>query len=64
MVTIVKDTNGKVFGGYTDIEIDGKVEWKNGQKIAFYLLFQTIKLLNANVLIIKMNFYQENQQIC
>ena len=22
-VTIVKDTNGKVFGGYTDLEFDG-----------------------------------------
>ena len=28
-VTIVKDTNGRVFGGYTDLEFDGSNAWKS-----------------------------------
>ena len=38
-VTIVKSTNGKVFGGYTDLNISGVAAWIVGQKNSFLFAF-------------------------
>jgi hypothetical protein len=39
-ITVVKDTDGKVFGGYTDLDFDGSGNWKSdGQKNSFLFAF-------------------------
>ena len=47
-VTIVKDTTGKVFGGYTDIVFDGSSSWKcDGQKNSFLFAFLDNKIIKC-----------------
>ena len=46
-VTIVKATNGKVFGGYTDLEFDGSGAWRDGNKNSFLFAFEENKIVKC-----------------
>ena len=54
-VTLVRSTTGRKFGGYTDLDWDGKDDWKIGAKNSFLFSFideETVvkcKCLNADV---------------
>ena len=38
-VTLVRSTTGRIFGGYTDLDWDGKDDWKIGAKNSFFIFF-------------------------
>ena len=38
-ITIVKSTEGRVFGGYTDLDFNGNGCWVDGNKNTFLFVF-------------------------
>ncbi len=44
----MKDINGRVFGGYTDLEFDGSGAWKSdGQKNSFLFVLLDNKIIKC-----------------
>ena len=47
-VTIVKDTTGRIFGGYSDVELDGSNTWlSKGEKKSFLFAFINDKIIKC-----------------
>ncbi len=46
-ITIVKAINGKVFGGYTDLNFNGSNIWINGKKNSFLFAFLDNKAIKC-----------------
>ena len=48
MICVVKDTKGKIFGGYTDINFDKSNKYKLGQKNSFIYIFKDDKTISKS----------------
>jgi hypothetical protein len=46
-VTIVKSTEGRVFGGYTDLDFNGSGRWVKGNKNSFLFAFLDNKVIKC-----------------
>ncbi len=46
-ITIVKATDGKVFGGYTDLDFNGSGVWVAGNKNSFLFAFLDNKVIKC-----------------
>ncbi len=46
-ITIVKAVDGKVFGGYTDLNFNGSAQWVNGNKNSFLFAFLDNKVIKC-----------------
>ena len=46
-VSIVKSTEGKIFGGYTDLNLNGSGSWLNGNKNSFLFAFIDNKAIKS-----------------
>ena len=49
-VTIVKSTDGKVFGCYTDLDFNGSGCWVNGNKNSFLFAYLDKKFIKSKCL--------------